>query len=165
MMSVMLLRREHTYDATPDEVFDMLADPGFRARVCEAQDVISHDVVITPAGDGFSLVNDQVQRTAGLPAIAKKFAGDTTRAIQRETWTDHTGATLAIETPGKPSEMAGTVTLEPTDGGTLETIEIDARVKVPLIGGKLEGLLVDTVSAALTTEFEVGDAWLRGERG
>lgn len=160
----MLLRSEHTYAADPDTVFEMLADPGFRARVSEAQDVVSHDIVITSEGAGFTLVNDQVQRTEGLPAIARKFTGDTTRAIQKETWPDRRGASLGIEAPGKPSEIKGTVTLTGTDGATREVVEIDLRVKVPLIGHKLEALLGDTITRSLDTEFAVGDAWLAGER-
>lgn len=159
-----LLQHEIHYDASPDEVFEMLADPEFRTAVCEAQQVVSQDVTIERQGDGFRLVCDQVQRTAGLPSFAKKFAGDTTRAIQREDWADSSGGDLEIDTPGKPSHLSGTITLEPTDTGTVETVELEVKVKVPLIGGKLEGLLVDVVTAALKVENRVGVAWLAGER-
>ncbi|MCG8152003.1 DUF2505 family protein, partial [Pimelobacter simplex] len=75
--------RELAYDAAPDEVFAMLADPAFREKVAAAQQVVSVTVTATPAGTGVSLVVDQVQNTAGLPAIAKKIAGDTTQAVVR----------------------------------------------------------------------------------
>lgn len=93
----MHFRHELDYDATPDEVFEMLADPAFRERVSDALDVVSHSITMEPPPDGFTLVNDQVQRTEGLPAIARKFAGDTTRAVQREEWRDRSGGTLAID--------------------------------------------------------------------
>lgn len=160
----MKLRHELAYDATPDEVFEMLADPAFREKVSEALNVVSHDVSIEANGDGFTLVNDQIQRTEGLPTFARKFAGDTTRAIQRETWTDRTGGTLAIDAPGKPSEIKGNIALLANGTGTTEVVEMDIKVKVPLIGGKLEGVLEKTIMDGLHGEHAVGRAWLAGER-
>ena len=38
------------------------------------------------------------------------------------------------------------------------------KVKVPLIGGKLESLMADLVAAGMDKEQVAGEAWLRGER-
>lgn len=164
MMCAMKFRHELTYDASPAEVFDMLADPAFREAVCAAQDVISAEVELERTGNGFTLTIDQMQKTDDLPGFARTFAGDSTRAIQREVWADATGATLVIDAPGKPSDVRGTITLRPEGSGTREIVELDLRVKVPLIGGKLEKLLVEKITAGLDTEHGVGTAWLRGER-
>jgi len=164
MMSAMLKTWEHTYAASPDDVFEMLADPAFRSKVSEALNVVSHAVTIKPKGDGFSLVNDQVQNTAGLPAIAKKIVGDTTRAIQREEWSDHTGATIVIEAPGKPVEVHGSTGLQPAGDETLQVTELEIKVKVPLIGGKLEVILANSIDDAIVMENKLGDAWLAGDR-
>jgi uncharacterized protein YndB with AHSA1/START domain len=160
----MRFSHELPYDAPPEEVYAMLADPSFRERVSLAREVKSFDVTLTPTGSGFSLVNDQVQPTAGLPSFAKKFAGETTKAIQREEWPDHSGGTLTIETPGKPTSMTGTITLSPAGDGTVERVELDIKAKVPLIGGKLESLMADQVREGMDIEHQVGQAWLRGER-
>lgn len=164
MMSAMDFRHELTYDSPPADVFAMLADPAFREAVSEAQGVVSHDVEITRQGAGFSLVNDQVQRTDGLPSFAKKFAGETTRAVQREDWADQSGGSLAIEAPGKPSDIRGSITLDPAGTGTTEVVSLSVTVKVPLIGGKLEGLLADQIRSGIDVEHEVGRRWLAGER-
>jgi uncharacterized protein YndB with AHSA1/START domain len=160
----MKFRHELTYDASPAEVFEMLADPGFREAVCAAQDVISADVHLERDGNGFSLTVDQEQRTDDLPGFARTFAGDSTRAIQREEWADSTGGTLRIDAPGKPSEVKGTITLRPEGSGTREIVELDLKIKVPLIGGRLEKLLAEKVTAGMDAEHEVGVAWLVGER-
>ena len=164
MMSAMDFRHELSYDAPPDQVFEMLADPAFREKVSAAMDVVSADVSLERSGDGFTLVNDQVQRTTGLPSFAKKFAGDTTRAVQREEWSDASGGTLAIETPGKPTSMKGTIALVSSGSGTTEVVELTIKAKVPLIGGKLEGLMAEQVRDGMDTEHAVGVAWLNGER-
>ena len=159
----MRFSHELHYDAAPEDVYTMLADPAFRERVSLAREVVSFDVTLTPTGTGFTLVNDQVQPTAGLPGFAKKFAGETTRAIQREEWKDHSGGYLVIETPGKPASMTGTITLSPSGGGTVERVELEIKAKVPLIGGKLESLMADQVREGMDIEQQVGAAWLRGE--
>ncbi|TQK70226.1 carbon monoxide dehydrogenase subunit G [Nocardioides sp. SLBN-35] len=164
MMSRMRYSRELAYDAPPEEVFAMLADPAFREKVGAAQDVVSIDVTLTPAGAGFTLVSDQVQNTAGLPAIAKKIAGDTTQAVVRESWNDATSGTIEITAPGKPTRATGTIRLSAAGGGTSYVQDLDVVVKVPLIAGKLEKLMADNIDAGLTTEHAVGVAWLKGER-
>ncbi|MCR1785996.1 DUF2505 domain-containing protein [Nocardioides carbamazepini] len=160
----MRFSRELAYDAPPEEVFAMLADPAFRERVGAAQDVVSIDVTLTPDGAGFTLVSDQVQNTAGLPAIAKRIAGDTTRAVIREEWSDTSSGTIEITAPGKPTKATGTLRLTPAGAGTTYVQELDVVVKVPLVAGKLERLMADNIDAGLTTEHTVGTAWLKGER-
>jgi uncharacterized protein YndB with AHSA1/START domain len=162
-MTSMRLRHELSYDASPAKVFEMLADPAFREKVSAAMDVVSADVSVDRTEDGFRLTNDQVQRTEGLPSFAKKFAGETTRAIQVEEWRDAAGGSLRIDAPGKPSSIAGTIELLPAGAGTTEVVELEIKVKVPLIGGRLESLLEEQVRKGMDVEHEVGKAWLKGE--
>lgn len=159
----MKFRHELHYDAPPAQVFEMLADPAFREAACEAQDVISADVQLDRQGEGFSLVIDMLQRTDDLPGFARTFAGESTQAVQRETWTDTTGGDLRIEAPGKPTSMNGTIRLEPDGAGTREVVELEIKVKVPLIGGKLEKLMSDKVTAGMDAEHRAGTAYLAGK--
>jgi hypothetical protein len=139
----------------------MLADPAFRQAACEAQDVISADVQLDRDGDGFSLVVDQLQKTDDLPGFARTFAGDSTQAIQRETWSSASTGDLSIEAPGKPTSITGTIRLEPDGAGTTEIVELDIKVKVPLIGGKLEKLMAEKVRAGMDLEHGVGVGYLK----
>jgi uncharacterized protein YndB with AHSA1/START domain len=160
----MKFRHELRYHASPADVFEMLADPAFREAACAAQDVISAEVQVVREGNGFRLTIDQEQKTDDLPGFARTFAGDSTRAIQREEWADSTGGTLRIDAPGKPSEVKGTITLRPEGSGTVEIVELELRIKVPLIGGKLEKLLAERVAAGMDAEHGVGVPWLAGSR-
>ena len=164
MMCAMEFRTELSYDASPDEVFAMLSDPAFREQVAQAQDVVSVDVRVTLSEDGFSLVNDQVQNTKDLPAIAKKIAGDTSHAIISEEWQSRTSGSVTISTPGKPSSASGTIRLAPDGDGTVEIVELDVRVKVPLIAGKLEKLMADQIESGYRLEHAVGRAWLQDNK-
>ena len=161
----MLLRHEIVYDAPLADVFAMLSDPMFRQAAAEATGVISAEVDITPSGEGISVRIDQVQPTEGVPGFAKRFAGETTRAVQTEEWSSPAGGTISIETPGKPTSINGTLSLTESGGRTTETLEAEVKVKVPLIGGKLESLMADLVAAGMDKEQTAGAAWLQGERG
>lgn len=160
----MKLRHEIVYDAPLGEVFAMLSSPVFRKRSADAMGVISADVSITQKGAGMSVHIDQVQPTEGIPSFAKKFAGETTRAVQTEEWSDPAGGTIEIQTPGKPTSIKGSLSLTESGGRTTETLDVEVKVKVPLIGGKLESLMADLVAKGMDQEHEVGVSWLAGDR-
>lgn len=144
----------------------MLCDPTFRETACHAQDVVSVEVDLTTREDEMSVVIDQLQKTDDLPGFARTFAGDSTRAVQREEWSSRTEATLRIETPGKPTDMRGTIRLMPSGaGGTIEVVELEVKVKVPLIGGKLEKLMASRVAAGMDIEHATGVSYLSSRAG
>lgn len=163
MMSAMKIRHEIRYDAAPDDVYAMLADPGFRQKSCDAMGVLSCDIRVEPGTDGMTVVIDQEQPTQGVPSFARKIAGDSTRAVQTEEWTSHTEATLTVRTPGKPTEIDGRLSLAADGAGTVETFEGEVRAKVPLIGGRLESVMADLFKAGMDKEHSAGVAWLGGE--
>jgi hypothetical protein len=159
----MEFRHELSYAAPPDQVHAMLASPAFRRQACAAMEVISADVQLDPdpdGGGGFTLVIDQLQNTKDLPGFARTFAGESTRAIQREVWRGTQSGDLSIESPGKPVSATGTIRLEPAGTGTTEVVELEIKVKVPLIGGKLEKLMADKVASGMDVEHTVGVTWL-----
>ncbi|MET0999127.1 MAG: DUF2505 domain-containing protein [Marmoricola sp.] len=160
----MKLRHEITYDAPLGDVFAMLSDPDFRQASAKAMGVISAEVTITPAGEGITVRIDQVQPTEGVPGFARKFAGETTRAVQTEEWASPEGGSISIETPGKPTSIKGTLALSESGGVTTETLDVEVKVKVPLIGGKLESLMADLVTKGMDKEQAAGVAWLEGQR-
>ena len=75
-------------------------------------------------------------------------------------WPSPTGGDLSIEAPGKPTSITGTIRLEPSGAGTTEVVELEIKVKVPLIGGKLEKLMAEKVKAGMDIEQGVGTTWL-----
>jgi uncharacterized protein YndB with AHSA1/START domain len=160
----MLLRHEISYDAPLADVFAMLSDPAFRQASADAAGVISAEVTIAAKGEGLSVHIDQVQPTEGVPGFARRFAGETTRAVQTEEWSSPAGGTITIETPGKPTSIRGTLTLTESGGRTTETMEAEVKVKVPLIGGKLESVMADLVSSGRDKEQVAGAAWLEAKR-
>lgn len=151
---------EQLYEASLDQVAAMLSDPAFREEVCDEQNALSKTVSIEGGVEAKQVRIEMVQPTEGVPGFAKKVVGDTTTVIQSETWTSPSQATVEIEIPGKPGQISGTVSIAEADGVTTETITLDGTVKVPLIGGKLEDLVLSMIQSALRREQRVGVRYL-----
>jgi hypothetical protein len=156
--------QELTYDAAPEDVRAMLADPAFREKVCEAMNAIRHDVSIQGAGAGMSVKVDQTQPASGIPSFARKIVGDQIHIVQTEDWKDDDDASLLVQIPGKPGQLRGSITVAGDGARTTETVAGDIKVNVPLVAGKLERLISDMLGAALRTENKVGRSWLSGRR-
>ena len=152
---------ELRYDgATIEQVHAMLADPAFREKVCDYQGVLRRTVTIDAAGKGMTVSIDQVQAAQGIPGFAKKFVGDEINIVQTEDWTSPEKGNIHVAIPGKPGEMSGTALLTEDPEGTTETVNLSVRVNIPLVGGKIEGLVADLLAKALRAEHKVGVTWL-----
>lgn len=156
------LRHELRYDgATVEQVHEMLADPAFREEVCASQHYQRWEVDITRE-PRMSVRIDQHRPTEGVPSFASKFVGEEIRIVQEEDWTSSTDAGLKVTIPGKPGHMEGTIRLAGDDGGVTETVQVDIRVGIPLVGGRIEGLIAGLLQDALEAENRAGRRWLAG---
>jgi hypothetical protein len=164
MMTAMRIRHELRYDAPPAEVYAMLTDPAFRARVGETMDVASQDISVNQTASGVDVRIDMEQRTKGLPGFARKIVGDRTRVIQSESWQAEQGADLEVAIPGKPGHIRGRTTLYADGAGTVEAFEGEAKISIPFVGGRLEGLIEKLFIAGMDNEQRVGAQWLAGDR-
>ena len=72
--------------------------------------------------------------------------------MQDETWTSPERGRKSRYHPGKPGDMRGTATLAESGGTTTETVDLTVKVSIPLVGGKLEGLIADLLLKALGRE-------------
>jgi hypothetical protein len=159
----MRLRHELAYDAPPAEVLAMMSDPLFWRKVGEANDVISWTPTVTTEGDATRVVIDEEQRTAGVPSFAKKIVGESTRVVITQLWRGHQ-ADYEIDTPGKPTHVHGTATVAEHGTGSTLTYDLEVKASIPLIGGKLEKLVVELTTEGFDKEQAVGAAWLAGDR-
>ena len=154
------LTHELTYDAPLADVAAMLADPAFRQQVCDFQGVLRAEVSVDDASGATEVVIDQVQAAQGIPSFAKKFVGDEINIVQKEKWGTPDRGAIDVSIPGKPGEMTGTATLTESGGVTTETVDMQIKVGIPLVGGKIEGLIADMLLKALKAENTVGRDYL-----
>ena len=149
-----------TYDAALADVSAMLDDPAYRDEVIRAQGGTNGRFEIETDGDVTTAVVDMVQPAAGLPSFATKFVGSEINIVQREEWTSAEYADLHVTIPGKPGQMAGSITLVEDGGTTTETVDVEITVKIPLVGGKIEKLIAEMLRKALRAEEQVARSYL-----
>jgi hypothetical protein len=149
-----------TYDAPMIAVGEMLMDAAFREQVCDAQLALRKSVSVGQDGGGMKVVVDMVQASEGMPGFARKFVGDEIQLVQTEYWSDIETARVEVVIPGKPGQMKGTVTVRESGGTTTETVQMEIRVGIPLVGGKIESLIADLLRKALRVENAVGRQYL-----
>jgi hypothetical protein len=160
------MRFQHTstYDAPPAEVYAMLTDPVFREKVCTFIKSPAHKVTVAGSGEQLSVTIDQTQRVRKVPAFAAKLVGETIQILQVERWTSPVAADLDLTIPGKPGHLRGLIALDPSAAGTTQSVTGELKVGIPLVGGKLEGLIAGLLTMFMDAEQKVGQAWLAGER-
>lgn len=164
MMCGVTKRLHHamTYDAPLETVAAMLRDPAFREQVCTRQRVLSHQVEIDLDGEAADIRVERLQAVTNIPSFAAKIVGDEITVVHREVWHNHVSGDYTVGIPGRPGHITGKVALDQKAGGTVESVDLEISVSIPIVGGKLEGVVRDLLHAALRTEHEMGVAYLKG---
>jgi hypothetical protein len=167
MMCGMELKHSTSYDATGEEIFAIVTDATFREQVCEQTKSLSYDVKVTQAGGDTVVRVERELPSDNLPDIARKFVGQTLTVVQTETWhpakpDGSRDADVKGEIAGAPVTIKGTARIAAEAGQTVQAIQLDVKVAVPLIGKKIESLVVDAIRAGLVKEYELGHVWADG---
>ena len=163
----MKFHKEIRFEAPLAEVYAMLGDRAFREKVAAEAGAASYDVTVTPNGaDGFASVVETRQSSEDLPGVARKFLGDQYTIRQEETWAEPDEGALDVTIPGTPGMVGGVIALaESADGtATVQTVDADIKVKIPLLGGKVEKLIGQVLGNLLKLQGRVGNDWLAGNR-
>ena len=153
------------YAAPPHEVFAMLADEDFQTRKCAATGALSHSVSISTQGDRTVIVSSRDLPTEDFPDFVKSIVGATLAVVETQDWgpAGQDGArqgTLTVEIAGAPIDLAGTLSLAPAGGGSVESVDGDLKARIPLIGAKIEKAAAPAIESAIRVERETGQAWL-----
>ena len=158
------ISRVDKYQASADAVWAMLHDRAYLDAKYQALGDNSTDVqTFDTADDSISLKVERIV-PADLPDFAKKILGDTNRIEQAEKWTavgDGYSCDLKIEFPGKPLHVTGKLDVKPTGDASADwVVNMEVKSSVPLVGGKLEGVVVKETLASLDKEYAFNQEWL-----
>jgi hypothetical protein len=164
MMAAMELQEIQDYDADPDAVFAMLCDRSWREEVCRATHAIDYSVSVQESSTGVTVHTTRVL-PGNVPEPIKSLVGEHIEIVQTETWSTAADggarhAEIDVRIARQPASMTGTMTLEPHGSGTRQTVVGDVRVKIPLLGRRLEPEIAKAIRAALDKEGECARAYL-----
>jgi len=164
MMCGMELKHSTSYDATGEEIFAIVTDKTFREQACQRTKALSYDVQVSQSGGDTVVRVSREMRAANLPDMARKFIGDTLTIVQTETWHPAAAdgsrkADVVGEISNTPVSLKGTGSISGQSAQTVQAIDLDVKVAVPLIGKKMEPLVVDAIRAGLQKEHDLTREW------
>jgi Protein of unknown function (DUF2505) len=146
-----------TWDLPAEEVYAELVDGDhLRARLKElgGKDpaLVEHSV----DASGARLELRHSVPVEFLPSAVRRFTGDDLVLDRVETWRVRQDGgydgTFEVTVRGLPGRMTGTQTLTDSGGGAVTEIAGEATVSVPVVGGRIEKVVVEQVNALLDAE-------------
>ena len=163
---------EIRYPADPETVFEMLCDREFQERKCRATGALEFSVDVVRHGDGSATITtERKMPTDSFPDFVRSFVGESVQLVEVGTWqpADPDGSrsgSLSVEIAGTPVQMNAALRLRP-DGGerrpaTVQTVDGELRVKVPMFGSKIEKAAEPALRMAIRAEQRTGQDWLAG---
>ncbi|GAB3821468.1 DUF2505 domain-containing protein [Tessaracoccus terricola] len=160
----MQLNYEHTYNGTPEQVVALMRNKDFITDVAEHAGATSHDVAISGNVT-------QLRMTLPVPGDVAKFVGGEVDLSQRFEWSDpaadgsSTGK-VDVTVKGLPITVAATAVLRPAGDATSGSYSGDLRVKIPLVGGKVEKMVAPFIEQAFAGIERRAQDWLaRDQQG
>lgn len=155
----------YSYDADLDAMWAMLSDRDYHQGKYESLDAANITFSTFAADEtSITMVNER-DVPADLPSFAKKIIGDTNHLTHTERWTrvdDAATCSLEITVKNLPGGTSGTMEIKPASSGCTWDADLDIKIGVPLLGGKLEGVMHDETSLNFRQEKAFNDAWLAG---
>ncbi|KID32340.1 Protein of unknown function (DUF2505) [Prauserella sp. Am3] len=94
-----------------------------------------------------------------LPSVAQKFVSGDLVVRREHTFSGGTGS-IRAQVDGVPGQITGTVSIEEDGDGARQVTRGEVTVRIPLVGGKLEGLIAEQVTTLLEREAEFTTSWL-----
>ena len=151
------------FDAAPDVVFAAQSDPHY--VVWKHEHMAAFDVSADVEEDGSNVVVSSSRKLpAEIPSAAKRFVGESITIDEVHTWshaeTDGTRTgTVRATFGGAPLEVKGTLELHPDGDGSVMNVVVDVKASVPMVGGKLEGIVGEQFTRAMRKEQEIAPQW------
>lgn len=130
-----------------ETAWQALTSDGWTERVAAEVGTDDREVSVTRSTGEVVVVSSR-SLPENIPGPLGKVVPAGLRPTQTDTWEAHPRdvvrhATWQVDSAGVPIRIGGTIRLEPTADGCRRVVDADVTVKVPLIGGKLEGMVAD----------------------
>lgn len=129
-------------------------------RLMKASDVSVLSCTDTP--DRFEItIRYTTTSDAPLPDVAKKLVGETITVVQTDRWDRRAlRGGLQIEIKGAPVSIRADMQVKPDGTGSANHFVWEVKCNIPLIGGKIEKVLMEDVRIKATADARRSQALL-----
>jgi len=155
------VKLQHRYPEPPERMRDVLTDPAYLRDKLRAVGGPRAELVSREEDKHtVTIVLRHTVPAGALPSFVRAvLPGDL--AIRRtESWNSSGGSVHSV-VDGAPATITGQMRLDPDPAGCVLSALLEAKVPLPLIGGKVEKAITDSVTKLMATEYDFTIQWLR----
>ena len=156
---------EHKFGKSVAKVWAMYADRAFFEKKYKATGCTNIEVLDYKTSDkGFSItVRYDAASDAPVPDFAKKFMSERVTVTQTDSWDAATKTgKIVTEIKGMPVKVTADMKLEAAGKGAVNKMLWTLSCGIPLLGGKLEGLLGEDVKIKSARDEQASQKLLEG---
>ena len=155
------LALQHRYPESLERMREVLTDEHYLQDKLRAVGGPRAELVSRKQDErGVTVVLHQAVPEDALPSFLRSVLSGDLTIHRTETWTDSGGSVYAV-VDGAPGTVSGAMRLEPDPPGCVLDAQLTAEVGLPLIGGKVEKVITDSVGRLMETEYRFTLEWLR----
>ncbi|MGH3905848.1 MAG: DUF2505 domain-containing protein [Pseudonocardiaceae bacterium] len=155
------LELRHRYPEPPERMRQVLTDLTFlRDKVRAVGGPGAELVSWEEDHNGVTVVLRQMVPADALPSFVRSVLPGDLSIRRTETWNSFDG-TVHSAVDGAPGVINGEMRLEPGPAGSVLSLLLEAKVPLPLIGGKVEKAITDSVRKLMDAEYDFTMQWLR----
>lgn len=127
-------------------------------------DAVTLDSMTVDADGSVEIATTQALRPDRLPALVTQFHKGDLRIMRTETWSPvrdgEAHAVFSGAVPGAPVSVTGKAALKPVETGSRLLFNATVEVRVPLVGGKIEGFIGSQLAELVIAEQRFTTVWL-----
>lgn len=149
------------YPEPPQRIREVLTDPDYLRDKLRAVGGPGAELVSRQEDErGVTVVVHQTVPGDALPSFLRSVITEDLTIRRTETWTS-SGATVHAVVDGVPGTITVSMRLAPDPAGSVLGAQLTAEVPLPLVGGKVEKIIIDNVAKLLAAEHQFTLDWLR----
>jgi uncharacterized protein DUF2505 len=100
----------------------------------------------------------------GLPKVVTQLAPGDLQMLREETWSPggdgSVGGVIAVAVPGAPVSASGRARMSPTGSGSRMSYTATVKVKIPLVGGNIEGWICGRTTDEIAKVHAFTSTWI-----
>lgn len=153
------------YACSVAEVHGAFADEAYwLARLAKSGcDDVSLDALRND-DDGLTIATTQTIGFARLPGFVRHLHSGDLTLVREETWTPvrdgRATGTIRGVVPGAPVSVTGTARMSTIDTGARVDVHAIVEVRIPLVGGKVEGFIGGQLAEMVRLEEQFTSTWI-----
>jgi len=154
----MKIRQDHEYTHGTNAVFALFTDAD---EIEEKQQALGARNILVEeceSDDGVAVVRFVRELPADVPGFLSKFLQPWNSVRQTEQWRHRAGgvyeADLSIDVANVPVTVAGTLRLEPIDGGCVNHVRVTVDCGIPFVGKTLAEFVAKDCERIIAEEYD-----------